>query len=146
METDELKEGWQLNFLIAEKVMGWTLKNYATETTIIGEEEREEASYNDGWYWKGREGDKEAWQWDPGRNIADAMEVVRKIVNTGRWELFDLQWAHPDSPVTPRSPGLRAWWACFIPFDDDAEWCSGDGDTPAIAICYAALRTAGEKV
>jgi hypothetical protein len=75
MKVYELESGDLLNLMVG-RAMGWTLINYHTYEPVTDTEEEQDAMYNDGWYWKGRGGDNEAWQWNPSTDYVDAIEVV----------------------------------------------------------------------
>jgi len=135
MNIDNLEPGRELDALVAEKVMGIETEWYHYEPKNCYRLVKK-GHATDAWSAAMAEADVSSYS----TKFGAAMKVVAKIIESDRWELFDIQWSHPDSDTTPKS----SWWACFIPFDDDAEWYSGEGDTPALAICRAALKVVEE--
>ncbi len=119
---NEIKPGPELNTLIAEKVMGWTLT-----------EEKGPNSY-DYFCWKSADGKvgHSNNMFMPSTNIADAWKVVEKLRDKS------LQFELRVSPGT-----LWIVWVArlsMIPFQEDELLAEAKGDTAPYAICLAALK------
>lgn len=127
----------KIDFEVAEKVMGWTLRNYETGEAATTPEHYEDAANNDGWTWEGRSGSDEAWMWRPTTDIAAAWEVLEAVDLDWKIEPHRVEFEEPveqdDGPVWHESKKHRAE--------------VGDADTfaeaTAMAICQAALKVVG---
>lgn len=79
-------------------------------------------------------------------SIADAWEVVAKLRADG-WVYFRLQ-SGPFSATEPEWDDATMtvqWWAEFSRYRSPIEVTSPECDTPALAICLAALAVESEK-
>lgn len=122
--------------IIAEKIMGWTLENYDTYEPATTPEHYKDASESDGWAWNGF--DREAWQWQPTRNIKQAFEVLEKM-------------CHGPSPRNSFHANVgyslyrKGYWCNFerTVFIGDPDEYFAEAKTPAMAICLAALLIIG---
>jgi hypothetical protein len=117
-----MKPGRELYALIAERVMGWRLRNYET-----GEYSNDwaNASVSDGWEWEGRDSAEEAWKWGPSRKISDAWEVWEHV---GRDECL----------ILTKFMDRGSWkWEANV----NGVACGPLADTAPHAICLAALKT-----
>lgn len=104
----------QIDALIAEKVMGWTLDSNIEETNV---------------YWVDSEGNIMGWpdgveQWAPSAYIGDAWQVLEKFET------------NDDIFLRTEVKG----WTCNIETDEGGY--IGYGDTAPMAICVAALKAA----
>lgn len=143
----DLQPGAELDRMVAEQVMGWGIVHNDVQGTNT---KRDMAMIHAGyvyrahaWQFEPKYDPKRLWYyqwepWSPSANIAHAWEVVERMVRVGK-------------PIFPFP--LRGKWACAIidcsPPDEPSHgdhWFdeSLDGveyaDTPAHAICLAALR------
>lgn len=119
----------KIDALVAEHVMGWTLRNCDGEPATTPDDYYDAAN-NDGWTWNGTD---EAWTWRPTQDIAAAWEVVEKL----------------QADVTfKRSMGYATVRLKFC--DDDGVERSGRANEKyaaiPLAICLAALKAKGIEV
>jgi len=116
-----------LDILVAEKVMGWTLMNYEDEKVS---DDYAGARGNDGWYWEGV--NYEVWEWCPSEKIECAWEVVEEMVRLGRFVSIE---AHGNKESIPGDWG----WRIGIQVSEriiDFHYA----ETVCLAICEAALK------
>ena len=117
MDTDKLEAGPELDALVAEKVMGWTVglgifrDQYGTIRNSQSTFEQYEPSI----------------RWQPSTDIRDAWEVVEKM--RGNHTFFIESY-----------PVGETWWAQFTPLNVDEEYHGGASTVP-LAICRAALKS-----
>ena len=124
----------KINRLVAEKVMGWTLQNSDTCEKAESEEDYLDAESNNGWFWNGRVGQKEAWEWKPSEDIACAFEVVYSALSF-TVSLFELKVS-------------ESAWSCRLAWANEGETRHGhvtDQASAPLAICMAALDAFGVK-
>ena len=119
-----MNPGRELDALVAEKVMGWWWGD-------------DESPAGAGWY--EHDDPKRARDWSPSQNIADAWEVVEKLVADG---------FSPDLLHMPHQP--ESSWTCHIDNSlGDTKTYIGipvaacSGKTVPHAICLAALKAVG---
>jgi len=125
----------EIDALVAEKVMGWTLERYEDGRPAKTPADYADAANNDGWSWHGQPGDSEAYTWKPSTDIAAAWQVVEKMRAEG--------WS-----VQLRSNVYDPFWDCDAVrgYASTGIKHSGTAIEPARAICLAALRAKGIEV
>ncbi len=119
MNADEMSAGRELDSLVAEKVMGFTVYQSFLDLAaampvfpaLVWHEEHWNIVYGDGNAWK---------TWEPSTDIAAAWQVVEHF---GVIEIFH---------TFEHSP-----WLVRIPVD---VYYNGEADTTPLAICRAALK------
>ena len=117
----------ELDALVAEKVMGWRLLQWIDEVA-----EDETWQNDDGWYWDGRGGDYQAYEWEPTTNISDAWLVVEKLINNDKRDTVE---------VSIMVDGTGALVNFYRESGDACPQVSAD--TAPKAICLAALKAVG---
>lgn len=130
LTTDELCVGCELDALVAEMVMRWRKYLYNEPgSTITDEADIWFEPNHNGHCWKGEpfeiggRWDRSFRHWSPSTNIADAFEVVDLMIEYAHD--FELTWNGP--------MGNESWLCCFLE--------PALANTPALAICRAALAT-----
>jgi hypothetical protein len=136
-EKQELAAGRELDSLVAEKVMGWTQSD---DTRGSGFTVKDGNGKGLGW-----------WRFDQPRlgdaqphfstSIADAWLVVEKMRETG-WVYCIVQ-SYPENAEEPSwddSTMRVRWWVEFSRYRSPIEVTSPECESPALAICLAALK------
>jgi hypothetical protein len=123
--------------LVAEKVMGWTLFNYE-ESRRAEPEEWGDAQGNDGWSWDGQDNGDEAWEWKPTTDPVAAKVVRERLALKWHW-ILAFGRTRPDEP--PYGFGLQVDGGDF---EQPAFIAEASTEELAVAIC--ALQTVGIKI
>jgi hypothetical protein len=128
----------ELNALVAQTVMSWTLTKYRDDEYVAASTpaDFEDAAANDGWGWEGDPGfDGEAWQFTPSTDISCAWMVVEKM----RESCSFLE--HNGFVLTLQETVDQSdKWYCEF---SQPEWAEAEAETAAKAICLAALKAKG---
>ena len=116
---------------IAEKLLGWKLYNYDTNT-YASPEDYDDASNHDGWEWRGEgcEDLGEAYRWSPSKLISHAMLAAKKVAGVR----FKLEQRGTEG----------ANWDCRIATEDGKHGIA-TAETECEAICGALLEVAAYK-
>ena len=133
MDVDKMEAGRELDALVAEKIMGWQLRDSMTDEIVTEDSDYREAAYNDGWHWDGRGGRLEAWQWQPSIDIVAAWEVVERLCELPSVGIIIK--AYPKWNEKHERNFLYGYVATFPDLGLQAV-----ADTAPLAICRAALK------
>lgn len=132
MKAEDLKPGPELDALVAEKVMGWSM------TTL--QRLLEQAGLVD--------------RFCPSTSIADAMEAAEKVWKrvpktghgTYRFQLSRRDGESLSGGFFGKGDGDQGKWVCEFAMDAQGDWRThsvGSAPTAPMAICLAALRAVG---
>ena len=134
-----MKAGAELDALVAEKVMGWSLDKSGSYYVRRGTSGRKGWV---GWFSNTDEDDLDNPLWSPSTSIADAWEVVEHLQSKEHGgAAFELS---VESPF-----GAHCWEATFWLHRDKYVAIDHDGDEfcgPSYAICLAALKAVGHPM
>jgi hypothetical protein len=124
-----LEPGRELDALIAEKVLGWTLVPGEAEPLYALEEAPVEAGPS----WVDADGVRRAWvwSWSPSQQIADAWEVLEQLA---RHTLLKVE-KHPRVDSDEEGWG----WSCGVAMGEGSEMLYRYAPSAPLAICRAAL-------
>ena len=121
----------EIDFLIAEKVMGWTLWNYAVDRNARIDE-RERAKRAGGFDWRERKGVAEARDWSPTTDAKCCEELRAKLTAACHaWQLL--------------SPSTRVPSFGFV-IDRGMEVFVETATTETLTCCLCALKAFGIEV
>jgi hypothetical protein len=135
-----MKPGVELDTLVLEKVLGWQWRRYqwydGTYRSLLWHESMGEPRGDD--FNNLPDGRLVSWYGpSPSTNMDDAMKVVKKMR-----EEYGFHGNNGFTLTTQDGYMERAEkWYCEFP---QPNWEYGDGETPAHAICIAALKAIGE--
>ena len=131
-QVKQIKAGPELNILIAEQVMGWTLYHRYLDRPANTQEDYDSAAQYDGWSWRGRKLFAEARKWQPSQNIEHAWEIIEHL----NWLWFEVG--------RENCNGIRYDVLCYNTPRADPEF-HAIAETVPLAICRVALLTTLEN-